>query len=420
MKFKLISFLVFLAFSVFTNAQIVSNIKFEGNSKTKIATLHKVIRLKTTQNLDSIVVKNDAVLLSRLPSIIKADYTIRKKKDNTFTVTYHLKETKTLIPSVNFWTTVNQQFAYQIGLSEYNFLGENKQISGFYRNNGLHSWNLHYADPILFKNQLGFSATIQRLASLEPLYFKEGFAKYKYINTSIEASVFKRFTYKHQLTFTINAFKEDYRFVEGFTSANIPQSLIQNKLLYKINYDYNKLHFEYQYVNGFRSILHFQNVIPLESQQDNFLIAWNDFLFFAKIKKKGNLALRSRIGFASNKDTPFAPFALDNNLNIRGVGNIIDRGTGVIVINSEYRHTWIDQNAFALQTNIFVDAGSWRNPGGKLSDLLQLNNTRLHPGFGIRFVNKKIYNAIIRLDYGFSVLPNQKEKGFVFGIGQYF
>jgi hypothetical protein len=41
---------------------------------------------------------------------------------------------------------------------------------------------------------------------------------------------------------------------------------------------------------------------------------------------------------ASNSKSPFAPLRF-NNINLRGVGNIIDRGTGTVVLNSEYRHT---------------------------------------------------------------------------------
>jgi hypothetical protein len=31
------------------------------------------------------------------------------------------------------------------------------------------------------------------------------------------------------------------------------------------------------------------------------------------------------------------------NINLRGVGNIIDRGTGTVVLNSEYRHTFFEK-----------------------------------------------------------------------------
>jgi hypothetical protein len=51
-------------------------------------------------------------------------------------------------------------------------------------------------------------------------------------------------------------------------------------------------------------------------------------------------------------------FSLDNNLNLRGVGNIIDRGTGTIVLNSEFRKTFYEKMV-CTQGNAF-DSGTWR------------------------------------------------------------
>ena len=106
-------------------------------------------------------------------------------------------------------------------------------------------------------------------------------------------------------------------------------------------------------------------------------------------------------------------------MNIRGVGNTIDRGTGAIVLNTEYRQTLLEKDWFVLQSNVFVDAGSWRNPGGKLGDFSKADNIRIHPGVGLRLMHKRIYNAIFRIDYGYGITKNDA-RGFVFGIGQYF
>ena len=65
-----------------------------------------------------------------------------------------------------------------------------------------------------------------------------------------------------------------------------------------------------------------------------------------------------------------------------------------------------------------MDTGTWRQPGGRLSDFWQSENIELFSGIGLRIMNKKIYNAIFRIDYGFSLKDNRK--GIVFGIGQYF
>ena len=80
-----------------------------------------------------------------------------------------------------------------------------------------------------------------------------------------------------------------------------------------------------------------------------------------RIGEKGNWANRLRVGFATNDESPFAPFSVDNNINIRGVGNVIDRGTGVIVLNTEYRQILYKKNNITIQGNAFIDAGTWRN-----------------------------------------------------------
>ncbi len=72
-----------------------------------------------------------------------------------------------------------------------------------------------------------------------------------------------------------------------------------------------------------------------------------------------------------------------------------------------------------MQSNLFIDAGSWQDPGGRLSDLVEFSNSALFTGAGIRFIHRRIFNAVFRIDYGFS-LGSKPNSGIVFGIGQYF
>ena len=152
--------------------------------------------------------------------------------------------------------------------------------------------------------------------------------------------------------------------------------------------------------------------------QSDFLAWWNDVMFFKIIGRKGNFASRLRAGLSTNSSSVFAPFVVDNNVNIRGVGNLIDRGTGSLVLNTEYRHTIYEKNWFVLQGNAFVDVGTWRSPGGTLNDFVQLDKGQLYSGLGMRIMHKRIFNAIFRLDYGYSI--KNESGGIVFGIGQYF
>jgi hypothetical protein len=47
-----------------------------------------------------------------------------------------------------------------------------------------------------------------------------------------------------------------------------------------------------------------------------------------------------------------------NNINLRGVGNIIDRGTGTVVLNSGTDIHSSKKNKLAIKGNLFVDAGT--------------------------------------------------------------
>lgn len=422
MKKKLFLLLFFL-FSTFFYGQDkrISNLKISGAKKIKVAYLKKILTCKKGSVLDSTILKEDVIFLKRLPAIRNANFKVFNNKDN-YTVEIAIEENFTIIPEVNFWTTTNQQFSYKLGLYDYNFLGRNITFGGFYQNNGFNSYGVNFKAPNLFSKKWGLALNFQNWKSEEPLYFGENTANYLYNNTSFEVLGLYQINLKNTLDFGVNIFSEKYRYLTGATSANIPLNLNLDKALLKFIYSYNNLNYFYQYVSGFKSTLFAQYVVTKNNFQSDFLIAWNDFFYYTRIGKKGNWANRLRFGLASNDNTPFAPFALDNNVNLRGVGILIDRGTGTFVLNTEYRHTIYDKNWLAIQTNVFTDFGSWRNPGGKLNDFVQSQNVRIFSGVGLRFISKKVYNATFRIDYGFKVFDgnNNANGGLVFGVGQYF
>ena len=259
----------------------------------------------------------------------------------------------------------------------------------------------------------------QDLTTQEPVFLENGIADYKYNNESIELLGLYEYNYKNRFELGFSLFTEDYEFLFGDTDPDVPLELNVDKKLFKFIYDHDNIKYYYQYLSGFKSTLNLQYVQSPVPELPEFVIVFNDFSYFERIGLKGNWASRLRLGIASNADSPFAPFAVDNNLNIRGVGNTIDRGTAAIVLNTEYRHALIDKDWFVLQSNIFVDGGSWRNPGGDFGDFGDSQNLRIYPGLGLRFIHKKIFNAIFRIDYGHGV-TRDSSRGIVFGIGQYF
>ncbi|NRD19273.1 outer membrane protein assembly factor [Winogradskyella eckloniae] len=413
--------LLFVCFSCFSYAQSkVVDLKIQGNKKLKSSFVKKISNIKSGVVLDSSVIEEDIKLLKRLPSIAHAYYQVfpAEGKDE-YNVFYNIEENFTIIPSANIYTTNEDEFAYRLGLYEFNLLGQNITFGGFYQKDIYSSYAVNFRAPYLFGRSLGLAMNYQDLTTQEPIFFDNKTADYKYNNTSFEVLGLYQLNFTNRFELGINYFTEDYQYKSGATSPNVPRALRVHKLLYKLIYEYNNLNYDYQYVEGFRSILNFQYVTTRDDSLPEFLIAWNDFLFYKRLGTHGNWANRLRIGMATNNETPFAPFSVDNNINLRGVGNTIDRGTAAIVLNTEYRHTLFEKKWFSLQGNVFIDAGTWRNPGGNFGDFSDSQNIRVYPGVGLRFIHKKIFNAIFRIDYGNGITPDATN-GLVFGIGQYF
>ena len=403
----------------FSQENLVDDLKIEGTKRTKVSFLKKLIQVHSGAVLDSVALRQDMERLKRLPSISHAYFQVFSAEDGKHNIFYHIEENFTLIPFANLFSSSNDDFAFRIGLQEFNLLGRNITLGGFYQYDVFNSYGLSLRAPYLFSNKLGLALNYHDFTTQEPVFFDNTTADYKYNNEGFEVLGLYEFNFKNRIELGFSLFTEDYEYLSGATNPNVPQALKVDKHLFKLIYNYDDIEYFYQYLAGFRSTLNFQYVGSSDVALPEFLIGFNDFAYFRRIGERGNWASRLRLGLASNVDTPFAPFTVDNNLNIRGVGNTIDRGTGAIVFNTEYRHTLIDENWFVLQSNIFVDGGSWRNPGGGFGDFADSQNIRIYPGVGLRFMHKKIFNAIFRIDYGYGITKDAS-RGLVFGIGQYF
>jgi len=397
----------------------IKKVEIEGAKKTKSAFLKKLLQTKKGSPLDSLVIEKDIQRLKRLPSISHADFEIVDLKESDANITFNVIENFTIIPFANIYTSSNDEFAFRVGLQEFNLLGRNITVGGFYQYDIFNSYGLQMRAPYLFSNRFGLSIDYKDLTTREPVFFDNTTADYKYNNKGFEMMGLYEIDFKNRVELGFSLFNEGYEYVSGATNPNVPLALDVDKHLFKFIYNFDNLKYFYQYLEGFRSTLNLQYVGSSDVALPEFLIGFNDFAYFHRIGKKGNWASRLRLGLASNVETPFAPFTVDNNLNIRGVGNIIDRGTGAIVFNTEYRHTLIDKNWFVLQSNVFLDGGSWRNPGGDFGDFADSQNVRIYPGVGVRFIHKRIFNAILRIDYGYGITKDSS-RGIVFGIGQYF
>lgn len=419
---KLIYFLFILVTlvsnSVCAQFELVKELHIEGLKKTRISFIKNHLKTKTQQPLDSTEIENDLIRLKRLPSISNATYEVAQLENKGYKIQFYLEENHTLIPDINYWTTINTT-AYKVGVYEYNLFGRNITLGGFYQFNGHHTFALNFNAPYLVSNKFGLGFNFINWKSEEPLHFENETVNFLYQNRLYEVVGSYEFNFKNTVQLGLSVFNEKYFNLSGVTILDIPNQMVVNKRLVKLIYTHQNIDYFYFYISGFKSVFNGQLVTSEIKSQNNFLIAWNDFLYYRRIGLRGNWAQRLRLGLSTNNDSPFAAFALDNNLNLRGVGNVVDRGTGTIVLNSEYRYTFFEKKSVALQGNGFIDAGTWRKPGKSLKNFADTENINIYIGLGIRMIHTKIFNAVFRIDFGYGLTKNSN-KGFVFGIGQYF
>ncbi|MEL6944998.1 MAG: hypothetical protein AAFO82_20265 [Bacteroidota bacterium] len=243
---------------------------------------------------------------------------------------------------------------------------------------------------------------------------------YDYDNTSFALQAIRHFGIRNQLEFGGSYFVENYAQSELQFLENPPgpSQFRQPKWLSKIEYSQNHLNYHTFFIDGFRWLAQWQSVYNT-TYNDWFNFGFFQGFFFKRFQEKGNLAARLNLGVSTNNNSPFAPFVVDSHVNIRGVGNRIERGTAQAVLNVEYRQTVFQTNRFAGQVVVFSDLGTWRNPGGNFQKMLDPDQFKHFVGGGARFIYKKIYGAVLRIDYGFDV-NDRNQKGLVLGLGQYF
>ena len=400
-------------------AQENASFNFEGLKRTQESYLIQFIHSMINTSPSDSLLNSNVQRLKNIASIGNASY----RKDTTsqgIKITYEVEEVKTLLPIFNFGG-IEGNVWFQVGFSDINWLGKGQFLSAAYQNNDRrHSGNVFYKIPRINNTNWGFSASLNKWSSREPVFFPEGTVNYDYDNNGISLSIIRNLNLNSNVElggtyFVENYTKSEFQFLEDPPG---PLGFRQPKWLAKTAYSVDRVNYHYFYLEGFAWSGVLQGVYNT-LDDDWFLSAQFQARYYARHGEKGNFASRLRIGVASNDDTPFAPFVADSHTNIRGIGNRIDRGTAQVILNTEYRHTIRENKKWGAQIIAFSDTGTWRNPGGQLKDLVNPSQFRQFIGGGFRVIYNKVFGAIFRVDYGIDIF-NKDQKGLVIGFGQYF
>ncbi len=409
----------------------ITALTFSGNKKTKTSFLERLVKVKPGQNFDKEKIELDIDRLKRLDGIAFAEYKIQQTTEG-YVVNYDLVENFSIIPGLRIGQANDDSFSFRASAFEFNGLGRNITFGGFYQREVFDSFGIFLEHPYLISNKLGLGINYQDLTTQQPIFFPEQQVNFTHTRKGPEFTLFYEHNFNNRFEVSSKFFKESYQIIEGDPLNEGKQGTVPepsaSKTMLRGQYEYVDVDIEYHQLSGFQNTLEGQYFIGATDDLRTEYILSNTSTYYKRIGNKGNWASRLQINWSNDvekTESSFVPLVIDNQLNVRGSGNTAARGTASVAFNTEYRHTLIEKDWFVLQSNTFIDVAGVRKPGEDFDTALETDNLKLYPGVGIRLIHKRIFNAVIRIDYGFRALgrlnnEQVQESGLVFGIGQYF
>ncbi len=397
----------------------VSSIEITGDHSLDKDFILNRLKTKFKQPTTWEMINIDQQRLNRLNGVQHTVIEIDTLADKSLRIQYDIIGQKTIKPFVGLGR-VRDNFWWQLGAAEFNLFQKNQSLLGYFQSqNNRPNGKLFYSNPHVNGGIWGYNVDAFYNASVEPLFFESGAANYEYDLAGVGAGGVLHLGLLDKLHYTLTVFNEQFRRdPEAQQGLEGPEFLSQIKILNSIGYVHDKVKYDFFYREGLEHQILLQSVNTI-GDSNQFLSASYEGRHYWRLAPKTNLAAQLRLAIGTNNDSPFAPFVLDSNFNLRGVGNRVDRATAQIVLNVELRQTVFRYKNIAAQVVGFSDSGTWRNPGAELSVLSKRENFRSFVGGGARIILTKVFDSVFRIDYGFD-LYDRNVQGLVLGFGQFF
>lgn len=413
-KLIIIALLIINASSLL--AQQIDVIKFEGLTRTKEDYLRKIILCEEGQELDSVLLEKDVHLLRNLNLFFNVEARTEKRNVDSVIVVFSILEAKYLYPVI-WMSGFKDQLKLILGFNHINFLGRAQSIGATYQYYDRHSLYVFWKANRHGNSRTGHEIALQKYSTIEPLYFEDTVSYFNFDNYSVLAGGHIWLTRYLNTGIGGKYMYEEYsQRDDAYDIGN--KGFAFNKYQLHTSLQYDKIDYIYEKLDGLRTGLYGEYIYTEGFPEASFMKLVASATWFKQIKERGNLAVRGQFGLATNHKSPFSPFVLDGILNVRGIGNRIERGTGELVVNAEYRCTFWNRRVFSMQAALFADYGALRLPGEKLDSFFN-RQPNIYTGGGLRFNLKVWYKTSIRLDYSVNPL-DPTSHGVSFGFGQFF
>ncbi len=414
--FRLLFLTLFLSTcAVFAQNQVVA-INFEGLTKTDSVFLLKYIETKVNMPYDSVQVQTDVQQLQNLNLFFAVHYTYQKDADDNYALTFVVEEAIYLYPIASI-SGFDDQLKIQLGANQINFLGRAQSIGFLYQYYDRHSFSFFYTAPIHSNAKTGHEFALGKYSTVEPLYFEDTTSSFNFDNYSVSAGAFYWLNRKIRFGLGGMYIYETYEQLDNADIGLGQSDFSFDKYQVRLTANFFNINQHFEMRKGLGVSLFSETIQTAGVPEASFFKFTSVVKYFQRIGKNGNFGIQQKFGVSTNNFSPFAPFVLDGFINVRGIGNRVARGTGEFIINTEYLHTVLRKKFFIAQLVALADYGTLRAPG--MVNFFNSKQVNLFTGLGIRIHSQFFYKSIFRLDYAVNPI-RPKERGFTFGLGQFF
>jgi len=400
------------------NAETIHSVNYEGLTKTKVDFLNQLINCKPNVEFDTLLIKEDEQILKNLNLFFSVNSRYSYNTLNKgYDITFIIKEAQYIYPIFAI-EGFDSQLKLQLGVNNLNWRGRRNTIGFVYQYYDRHSLSIYQKTPRHKNGKTGHEVSLSKKSTVEPLYFDSITSNFNFDNYSVSAIGKYWLNSRINIDFGGMFIYEEYEQIDN--ALELPMKsfdFIKYQARSSITYNYVNQH--YEFFDGLKLKLYGETIQTVKYPNASFVKVTGELKYFKRLNKKGNLALHYKFGIATNNKSPFSPFVLDGFINIRGIGNRVSRGTAENILNIEYRHTLLNKKHFTLQSAIFTDIGSLRQPGADFKTILHSSELNYFSGIGLRIHSKFFYKAIFRIDYSVN-LTNINHGGFSFGLGHFF
>jgi outer membrane protein assembly factor BamA len=412
-------FFFFILINVTGFGQIISSIDFVGLKRTKLNHVLRFIDSKTGADLDSVTLAKDLQELRNL-KLFEEIESFLYYGDSTVQIIFSVREVYALLPNFDMGVT-NNILRLQSGFNDYNTFGRggmtNLYIKYYERFSYIVSGDYQY----FFNNHYGLAFDISKNSTIEPVYIRN--EEKKIYNYDVwKALLYLRYDVNRKNFFKIGGgyVMDDYwRRDTTMTAENINENFAIEKILIRASNTYNKLNYNFEYIEGFYNDISVESNHLINYNQDHYWKILNESKFFFKPYSTANIALRLRLGYATKQPGPLMPFVQDDYVNLRGSGNRRTRGYSEITLSAEHRQTVYRNRFGAFGVVAFTDIGNLGEENYKTNSVFDPNYAEVFLGGGIRLFVSRLHGLVVRVDYAMN-MNKYSQRGLVGGVHHYF